>query len=163
MLLKKRYIFLILIHILIPVWFFNTSFSAPRNNELILQIVKQPEETVLAEFNINRGDHFFIDYIHSSDHTPIHDVFLIDEQGSIVLIEEDYVWYGAGLEFHPQSDSTLSFDGTATRVFLHRTFPHFLLRVGRVANHIVTCRGRKISLKDLAAGGSLVWIRVVER
>lgn len=162
MFLKKCILF-ILINTLVPVWLCNNSFSAPQNNELFLQIVKLPEETVLEEFNVNRGDRFFIDYIHSSDHTPIHDIFLIDEQGAIVLIEEDYDWYGAGLEFHPRANATLSFDGTTTRVFLHRVFPHFLLRVGRVANHIVTCRDRKIALKDLAAGGSLVWIRVVER
>ena len=163
MFLKKSYIFLILIHIIVSVWFCDNSFSAVQNGELCLQIVKQPEGTVLAECNVTRGDHFFIDYIHSSDHTPIHDVFMIDEEGSIVLIEEDYDWYGAGLEFHSRADSTISFDGTTTRVYLHRVFPHFLLRVGRVANHIVTCRGRKIPLKDIAAGGSLVWIRVIER
>ena len=163
MTLTKRYIVCALIYILVPTCFCDYSYSAPRNGKLFLQIVKQPQGVILAECNVAPGEHFFIDYAHSSDHTPIHDVFLIDEQGCIVLIEETYEWYGSGLEFQSGSDSTLSFEGTKTRVLLHRSFPHFLLRVGRVANHIVTCRDRKIPLKNLTAGGDLVLIRIVER
>ncbi len=35
-----------------------------------LQVVKPPEDSVLLEFQVEDGDLFYIDYAHSSDHTP---------------------------------------------------------------------------------------------
>ncbi|MBN2687128.1 MAG: DUF1850 domain-containing protein [Deltaproteobacteria bacterium] len=161
--LHGKYAVIIAILLLVTAWNRDNSFPAQRSGDFLLQVVKQPEETVLAEWTVTPGDRFFIDYVHSSDHTPIHDVFLIDEEGAIVLIEEAYDWYGAGLEFQSQADAAVVFDGTKTRVYLNRLFPHFLLRVGRVANHVITCHGRALPLKDIASGGSLVWIRVIDQ
>ncbi|MBN2568629.1 MAG: DUF1850 domain-containing protein, partial [Deltaproteobacteria bacterium] len=92
--------------------------------DLLLQVIKQPEGEVLLQFPVEKGDLFYVDYNHSSDHTPVHDIFKIDEEGTIVLIEEDYAWYGAGLEFHPDADATISFTGDRVRVLLKRTFPY---------------------------------------
>lgn len=125
---------------------------------LFLQVIKQPEETVLLEIPVAPRDLFCIDYTHSSDHTPIHDIFKIDEDGTIVLIEEDYDWYGAGLEFHPDADATISFIGDKVRVFLNRAFPHVPLRVGRVANHTLTYKDKIVPLLHIARGGDRVWI-----
>ncbi|MBN2516310.1 MAG: DUF1850 domain-containing protein [Deltaproteobacteria bacterium] len=130
---------------------------------LVLQIVKQPENTTLVEFNIERGDYFYLDYTHSSDLTPVHDIFQINEQDEIVLLEEDYYWYGAGLEFHPDANAHISYTDKKTKVLLYRVFPHFLLRVGRVAGHVITYKNQRIFLKDIAKGGSSVWIRVIRK
>ena len=137
--------------------------SAAQEDRLFLQIVLQPEEKILIELRIEQGDFFYLDYTHSSDLTPVHDVFQISKQGMIVLLEENYDWYGAGLEFHPEADGIISFEDKKTRVHLHRIFPEFLLRVGRVANHVLTYKSRKIPLKEIAKGGNLVWIRVTRK
>jgi len=139
------------------------SASADSGKMRYLQLVKQPEGTVLLESSIMSGESFYIDYIHSSDLTPVHDIFQVDEKGNIVLIEEDYCWYGAGLEFHPRANAIISLEGEKTKVQLYRVFPHFLLRVGRVANHVFTYKNKQTPLKDLVPGGSLVWIRVISR
>ena len=130
---------------------------------LFLQIVKQPEDTILVEFKIERGDYFYLDYTHSSDLTPVHDIFQINDQDTIVLLEEDYYWYGAGLEFHPDANAHISYEDKKTKVRLYRVFPHFLLRVGRVAGHVITYKKQRVFLKDIAKGGSLVWIRVIRK
>lgn len=130
---------------------------------LFLQIVKQPEGTILVEYNIERGDYFYLDYTHSSDLTPVHDIFQINQQDEIVLLEEDYYWYGAGLEFHPDANAHISHDDTKTKVRLYRVFSHFLLRVGRVAGHVITYKNQQVFLKDITRGGSLVWIRVIRK
>jgi len=126
---------------------------------LTFQIVRTVGEEVLWESPVKRGDHFTIEYRHSSDHTPVRDLFTIGDEGEIILVEESYLWYGAGLESHPDVGKT-DFSGDWTRVRMHRPFPRFLLRVGEVANHVLTLHGREIPLLSIARGRESVWIRV---
>jgi hypothetical protein len=52
------------------------------------------------------------------------------------------------------------FSKEGTRVIMHRPFPRFLLRVGEVANHILTIHGQAVPLLSIAKGRESVWIRV---
>lgn len=128
---------------------------------LTFQIVRTVGEEVLLESSVKRGDCFAIEYRHSSDHTPVRDLFRIGDEGEIVLIEESYQWYGAGLESHPDVGKT-TFSGDLTRVRMQRVFPRFLLRVGEVANHILKLHGRDIPLLSIAKGRESVWIRTTK-
>jgi hypothetical protein len=129
---------------------------------LVLQIVRTAGEEVLWESPVKRGDSFTIDYRHSSDHTPVRDIFRIGDEGEIVLIEERFRWHGAGLESHPAAGH-IDFPEGWTRVRMHRTLPRFLIRVGEVANHTLTFRGREIPLLSIAKGRDSLWIRVTRR
>jgi len=133
----------------------------PTEGSLTFQIVRTAGEEVLWESSVKPGDCFTIDYNHSSDHTPVHDLFRIGDEGEIILIEESYLWYGAGLESHPDVGKT-DFSGEWTRVRLHRPFPRFLLRVGEVANHILNLHGRDVPLLSISRGGDSVWIRTTK-
>jgi hypothetical protein len=73
-------------------------------------------------------------------------------------IEEKYAWYGAGLAFH--SHNKIDTSQGWTRVQLQRAMDPFHLRVGRVANHTLCIAQTTLSLKDIAAGGTSLWIRV---
>jgi len=156
MLLRIIYILLLLTHLLnIPVF-------AVEKSDLYLQVVGQPEGRILLEFQVEAGDLFYIDYVHSSDHTPIHDIFRMDK-GGIVLIEEVFDWYGSGLEYLSNAGARVSLSGNKTRVFLHRKCLRFLLRVGRVAGHVITYKDNRIPLLSIARGGDSVWIRLVRK
>ncbi|MBN1829022.1 MAG: DUF1850 domain-containing protein [Deltaproteobacteria bacterium] len=143
-------------------WAVATVTTAAMGGELLLQVLKMPEEKVLLSLPVHSGDHFYLDYTHSSDHTPIHDTFVIEEGGTIILLQEEFDWYGAGLEFHPGAKASISLEGKRTRVTMHRPFPNFLLRVGRVAGHRITCNDRVVPLQSIANGGDLVLIRTVD-
>ncbi|MBW6485698.1 MAG: DUF1850 domain-containing protein [Syntrophobacterales bacterium] len=135
--------------------------GAAAEREWTLQIVRKAGEEALWESPVKRGDFFTIEYRHSSDHTPVRDLFTIDDDGEIILIEESYLWYGAGLESHPDIGIT-DFSGEWTRVRLHRPFPRFLLRVGEVANHVLILHGREIPLLSIAKKRESVWIRTMK-
>ncbi len=136
---------------------------AGQNNGFLLQVIKQPTGKILLEYDVKKGDFFYIDYIHSSDHTPVHDTFEISEKAEIVLIEEVFDWYGSGLEFHPNAPAvSVVMDGGATRVCLKRVFHPLRLRVGRVASHVLTYKNRSVPLLSIAQGGDAVEIRLVE-
>lgn len=128
---------------------------------MTFQIVRTVGEEVLWESPVKRGDLFTIEYRHSSDHTPVRDLFTIGDDGEIILIEESYLWYGAGLESHSDVGKT-DFSGEWTRVRLHRVFLQFLLRVGEVANHVLTLHGRDVPLSSIAGRRESVWIRTTK-
>lgn len=128
---------------------------------ITFQIVRTAGEEVLWESPVKPGDLFTIEYRHSSDHTPVRDLFTIGDEGEIILIEESYLWYGAGLESHPAVGKT-DFSGDWTRVRLHRPFPRFLLRVGEVANQVLTIHGQEVPLLSIAKGRDSVWIRATK-
>jgi len=123
-----------------------------------LQLVHRKENHVLCSFPIRPGEEFILSYRHSSDHTPVVDRFQVTSKGRIVLLEERFAWYGAGLAFHPQEDIDIS--QPWTRIRLHRPMDPFYLRVGRVAGHQLHIRDQTIFLLDIAPGGSCLWIRV---
>ncbi len=139
----------------------SASNGFPADGDLLFQIVRTEGEKVLWEAAARPGDHFTIEYRHSSDHTPVRDLFRIGEDGEIVLIEESYRWFGAGLESHPDAGE-IDFSGDWTRVRLNRPFPRFLLRVGKIANQILTFQGRDVPLLSISKGGDSVWIRATK-
>ncbi|MBA4397324.1 MAG: hypothetical protein C0394_08080 [Syntrophus sp. (in: bacteria)] len=136
------------------------AFCAEGN--LTFQIVRTAGEEVLWESPVQRGDEFTITYRHSSDHTPVRDLFLIGAKGEIVLIEESYRWHGAGLESHPGVGHTTFSEGW-TRVRMHRVIPRFLLRVGEVANHTLVIHDQSVPLLSISRGKDSIWIRVTQK
>jgi len=126
---------------------------------MLLQVVSNASGQVLWEHPVQAGDTFTIDYRHSSDHTPVHDLFRITESGEIVLIEEAYLWYGAGLEFNP-AVADISIADSMTRVRLHRVFPEVPLRVGEVANQVLTIHQERLPLLNIARGRESICIRI---
>jgi hypothetical protein len=129
----------------------------------VLQIIHVETDTMLYECPVSSDDHFYLDYIHSSAKTPVQDIFTVGEGGEMILIEENFSWFGAGLEAGSTEDVKVVYDGKhkKIRVLQYRHFPHFLLRVGRIANHRITCHEKSVPLKRLTEGGELVHIRIV--
>jgi len=121
-----------------------------------LKLIKLPHKEVVLKIPVDGEDRFYIDYIHSKDKTPVHDVFLISKKGKLILLEEQYEWYGAGLEFHPKGVGQIITENERTRVLLNKELDQFLLRVGRIANHILSIKSICIPLISIANGGDVL-------
>lgn len=109
---------------------------------------------------IHAGDHFYIHYIHSSDKTPVRDTFQIGEAGQLVLVEEAFLWYGAGLEFQNHHGIQLAYDGKWSAVRLKRVFPELVLRVGRIAEQRLIFKDQSIRFDRLARPGDRLILSV---
>ena len=143
----------------IAIWFGMLPGPVPAADHFYhLEIVHRTQKTVLCSYPVMPGEEFSLHYTHSSDHTPIVDRFQVTSGGQIVLVEEKYAWYGAGLAFHPRENIDLS--KTWTRTHMHRHMDPFYLRVGRVAGHRLHIQGRMIPLLDIAPGGTSLWLRL---
>lgn len=138
-----------------------SSWTEAGADSLFLQILRHPEGGILREIPVRPGDVFQLKYTHSSDGTPVLDLFRVQEDGGFVLLEEQYEWYGAGLESHPRA--VISFTGDRTRVTVNRRLQELLLRVGRVSRQEILAGGDRIVLAELAPGGCLLRIRIARR
>lgn len=133
------------------------------DRNICLQIYSVKQNRVLLSIPVQYNDVFTLDYIHSSEKTPICDYFTVTGAGTLLLTEEQFDWYAVGLEAHAgYTDSEIRFDGRKTRVLLNREFDPFPLRVGWVARQVMTIRGQSIALKELADPGDLLYISIVE-
>lgn len=139
--------------------------SAARGAEclpgLVFQIVCHPEGRLLWQLPVEPGDLLVLDYTHSSDGTPVRDIVRVERDGHMTVLEEQYLWYGSGLESHPQA--AISFEGKRTRVAVNRRLPHLLIRVGRVSHPVIRLGDARVDLADLAPGGSLLQLRLEKR
>jgi len=128
-----------------------------------IRVESLEREKILLDFPAKPGDRFYIHYIHSSDKTPVHDIFEIGVSGEMILIEENFDWYGAGLEFMNWEKASINIEDGKIKVLLRRHFPSLLLRVGRVANHTFIFNGVNVPLREIARGGELLKIWVIPR
>lgn len=78
-------------------------------------------------------------------------------------MEEDFEWYGSGLEFINHGGvRIIDSEREGSRVLLKRYFPVLLLRVGWLTNQQFTFNGKAISLLDIANGGELLQVSIVK-
>lgn len=115
---------------------------------------------VLLDYPLNPGEEFYLHYIHSSDKTPVWDTFRINDEGQLILIEEAFLWYGAGLEFLNHREIQLAYDGKWTKVRLNRIFPELVIRVGSIAKQRLIFQNRSIPLDTLVKPGEGIILSV---
>lgn len=133
-----------------------------RDSSFLLRVESLDREEVLLDLPVRPGDQICLDWIHSSAKTPVLDTFQVGDNGEMILVEEDYQWYGAGLEFMDHGEVCVIPKGKDTRTVLKRSFPYLLLRVGWVANQKLTVNDRTIPLNEIAEGGELLRMWIVE-
>jgi hypothetical protein len=131
----------------------STLCLAENDSTFSLRLEGSEGRKVLLDLPVNPGDQFYIYSIHSSDKTPIWDTFRIDEEGRIILIEEAFLWHGAGLEFQNHKDVQLVYGEKWIKVRLNRPLPALTIRVGRVAQQVFFFRDQSIRLDGLVKPG----------
>lgn len=124
---------------------------------LQLEVRALPEGRLLLAAPLPSTRTFEIRYTHSWDKTPVWEVFTVNEQGDLVLLEEDYLWMGAGLDSQPAAD--FDFSGGRVRVRRNRTIGELRLAVGAVANHRLALGDREVSLSRIVPPGAKVLLR----
>lgn len=129
----------------------------------LLQIEAVEKKGVLLHLPVRAGDRFYLYYIHSLDKTPVLDTFLIDMDGECVLIEEAYLWYGAGLEFQNHLGAKVVQEDGWVRVRLRRHMSSLSIRVGRISQQVFIFEDQYIPLDHLAKPGEVILLSIKKR
>lgn len=126
---------------------------------LNIYLFKDNKETLLYSKPVQDEQEIILSYIHSSDLTPVKQVFLISKNESLDLREEKYRWYGAGLEFG--SDHDIRYDeGWVIVSGYDRSFKSLPIRVATTVEQTLMAGAETILLSDLAPAGSTVLLKV---
>lgn len=133
---------------------------AESTGHLFLRVESVEQKKVLLDLPIQPGDLFYFQYIHSSAKTPIRDTFKVDARGQIILIEETFLWHGAGLEFQEHEDVKVNYNDKWIRVLLNRLFLNLPIRVGRVSQQYLILHGQSYRLDKLDRPGKCIILSI---
>ena len=154
--LKKKYIALfglsIVIIIIIVLFFIPVYTLEPRlfsDGEIIFKQKVQP------------GDKFILKYTHSVALTPVWEIFIIDKDYQIILIETDFLDHGAGLPYSAfDQEIFVEEEGRFKIKNMHRVIPTpIYYRIGAVSENIFYFKDKEIDLSS-SVGDKLLTIEI---
>ena len=119
-------------------------------------------EIVFLE-KVQSGDKFILKYTHSVALTPVWEIFVINKDYQIVLIETDFLDHGAGLPYTTfENEIFVEEEGRFKIKNMHRILPTpIYYRIGAVSENIFYFKDKEIDLSSLV-GDKLLTIETVK-
>jgi len=126
-----------------------------------LELKSFPDGKLYFMQKIQRGDKFVLKYTHSVARTPVWEIFLIDEDYQIILIETDFLDHGAGLPYATfENEIFVEEEGRFKIKNMHRIMPNpIYYRIGAVRENIIYFKGEEINLSSLV-GNKLLTLKI---
>ncbi len=122
-------------------------FFFPTPTLMVMNLSGDRQEAVIV-IPVSKGSQFTIQYIHSKDMLPVHEVFLVDDKYNLLLSEERFIMLGAGMG---ESEGELVYEGQWTVVRnINREASPFYLRVSSIAEQKLVIDDRVIKLWEIA-------------
>lgn len=150
--MKKRYLFLLLLAIVVPV--------AGLFPVHVLQIEDPRKDRVVFVRSLKPGDRFSLMYRHSVELCQVWDYFRIDGQYRLVLDETVFGSSNTGLPSVLGDGEWFTRGATASRISnMRRILPAVEIWVNRRYENTLEFGGRKIRLPELA-GDTLLRLRI---
>ena len=120
-------------------------------------------EEVLYKATTSPMKTFRISYTHSLDKCPVVEIFRIEKDATITLIEEIYGWFGAGLEFNPKTGFTDMKDHMVHIKDIERNMQLIPIRVGWICGFQLEYENEVVPLTALARPGELLMINILRK
>jgi len=154
--LKKKYIALFglsIVIIIIIVLFIIPVYS--------LELRSFSDGEIIFKQKVQPGDKFTLKYTHSVALTPVWEIFIIDKDYQIILIETDFLDHGAGLPYTTfENEIFVEEEGRFKIKNMHRIIPTpIYYRIGAVRENIFYFKDKKIDLSSLV-GDKLLTIEI---
>ncbi|MEA2087819.1 MAG: DUF1850 domain-containing protein [Candidatus Caldatribacteriota bacterium] len=144
--IKKKYVALFglfILIIIIIILFFIQVYT--------LEIKTFSDGKIVFSQKVQSGDKFVLKYTHSVALTPVWEIFIIDKDYQIVLIETDFLDHGAGLPYTTfESETFVEEEGKFKIKNMHRIMPTpIYYRIGAVRENIFYFKDKEINLSSL--------------
>ena len=154
--LKKKYIALFglsIVIIIIIVLFIIPLYS--------LELRSFSDGEIVFSQKVQPGDKFILKYTHSVALTPVWEIFIIDKDYQIILIETDFLDHGAGLPYSAfDQEIFVEEEGRFKIKNMHRLiFTPIYYRIGAVRENIFYFKGKEIDLSS-SVGDKLLTIEI---
>jgi len=146
---KKKKIFFItsglvlIVIVIIVILFFISVYT--------LELKTFEENKLIFKQKVQLGDKFVLKYTHSVALTPVWEIFIINKDYQIVLIETDFLDHGAGLPYTTfENEIFVEEEGRFKIKNMHRIIPTpIYYRIGAVRENIFYFKDKEINLSSL--------------
>jgi len=146
---KKKKIFFItsglvlIVIVIIVILFFISVYT--------LELKTFEENKLIFKQKVQLGDKFVLKYTHSVALTPVWEIFIINKDYQIVLIETDFLDHGAGLPYTTfENEIFVQEEGRFKIKNMHRIIPTpIYYRIGAVRENIFYFKDKEINLSSL--------------
>ena len=154
--LKKKYIALFglsIVIIIIIVLFIIPVYS--------LELRSFSDGEIIFKQKVQPGDKFTLKYTHSVALTPVWEIFIIDKDYQIILIETDFLDHGAGLPYTTfENEIFVEEEGRFKIKNMHRIIPTpIYYRIGAIRENIFYFKDKEINLSSLV-GDKLLTLEI---
>ena len=116
-----------------------------------LELKTFDEDEQIFRQKVYPGDRFTIKYTHSVAHTPVWEMFLLDDNFQIILTETDFLDHGAGLPYTCFDEEVFIEEDNRFKIKnMHRIiYKPFYYRIGKVRENIFYFKDKSIDLSSL--------------
>lgn len=126
----------------------------------ILQVTALREGKTVFVHVVRPDDRFTVKYIHSVEHCPVRDFFMVDDRFCMVLYETTFSSCNTGLSHVPTGDEIFSLEKGYFRISkMHRVFSELLLWVDKKYDNTLKIGDYSLKLFSLA-GNTLLKLDV---
>ena len=152
---KKKYTILVIIVILIGIIIF---FSL---SVYTLELKSFSDDKLIFRQKVQIGDKFTLKYTHSVSLSPVWEIFIIDDNYQIVLIETDFLDHGAGLPYAAFGQEKFIIEEDKFRITnMHRTiYTPYYYRIGAIRENYFYFKDKEINLSSLV-GDKLLTLEI---
>lgn len=112
---------------------------------------------VIAQWQLEPGETFSVEFIHSVNQSPVIDVFMA--KGHVIVpVKTIYSSLGAGVQSELGPGESLSYDESGRMVIsgFQQSFESLNFIVGTVSDHVLSIKGDRISLRELCGRNASV-------
>ena len=154
--LKKKYV--ALFELLIIIIFIMILFLIP---VYTLELRSFSDSEIVFSQKIQSGDEFILKYTHSVALTPVWEIFIIDKEYQVVLIETDFLDHGAGLPYTTfDKEIFVEEKGRFKIKNMHRIISTpIYYRIGAIRENIFYFKDEEINLSSLV-GDKLLTLEI---
>ena len=126
-----------------------------------LEIKTFSDGKIVFSQKVQPGDKFILKYTHSVALTPVWEIFIIDKDYQIVLIETDFLDHGAGLPYTTfENEIFVEEEGKFKIKNMHSIIPTpIYYRIGAVRENIFYFKDKEINLSSLV-GDKLLTLEI---
>jgi len=116
---------------------------------------------LLKQWRSNPGDEFSIVWTHSVTHQPINEVYIINDDLTIGIVEMTFNEHGPNLPSAPEGSTRWEIKDGMFRVYNYDTvFEKLPVRIGQVvADHTLYYQKQTIPLRELSRPGGFITIQ----
>ena len=154
--LKNKYItsFLLLIAIIVIIMLFFIPLYT-------LELRSFSDGEIIFKQKVQPGDKFTLKYTHSVALTPVWEIFIINKDYKIILIETDFLDHGAGLPYAPFDEEIfIEEDGKFKIKNMYRIiYNPFYYRIGSITENIFYFKNKEIDLSS-SVGDRLLTLEI---